>query len=951
MKKQATSQSSRRVLLAVAAFSALAFSPSLAADWEVEENTTLTADKTVDALTVNTGVTLDLNGYKLTCTSLAGEGTITSTYSDLTTSGGTCWASQSEAQDSHGVVANLFNNNFTYTTDASHRFLLSSSKLPVCIDYDFGAGNAQVVNAYKLWAGWKQRAPKAWTLYGSNNDSAYQADSETDWVAIDSHSGEEDWWQTNGNAKDYTADDNTYTCDNTTAYRYYRLKVTERVGSNGYFELVQLEYFDTTPGELHIDVASGSTAWPSSITFSGNVKVVKDGAGTLAGAFQLDDVDFVIESGTVAASGNDMHIGSNVGKSASVTVNGGTLSVSGKQFKVGYYGTGTLTVNEGGTVVVDSGYNTYIAEQSGSSGTINLNGGTLITRRVQNGSGTTPTLNFNGGTLKTNLALSSYGLIRAGITVNVGEGGGTIDSGNLSDATSGNRVFIAAAIGGEGAMRFKGGKTINLEGAMGWTGGTTVELGTRLYVADNEKSATTKSTVLGNLTVDGITYTEDTADIPVFAYAAGGLTASDLEHITFANCGATTAAELADDTTIQVDFVAPVWELTADTTWSALFAEHGTPAADASVIINAASAYTLTIDTDAMVGSLAFTGAGSTTLAVSSDQTLTVGDITGVGAISNSGTIVKTGSGTATLPFDNASTGEVIVNAGTLKVGSKTGEGTEYTVRVKGGATYDVNGVGEVTVKVILEKGAFFTNTGSAITSGRQTVSLTLEGDATVTATKGFGLVGPNHAATTINLDTYTLTVGGTDGQNFDIDNTTINGTGKILVVDGGRLRTQNNASAGANCSLELANNARLGLGRGLSVRNFVNNSGNDTEGGSELTVTGTLTPGSAVRNLKLADGATVKATGTAQVVSGGFAASGTINIDASDITSQQLTGATEDGIPVLTVPVGASTDSVTWKVTDASATNARRRWVDDAGGTTKTLRLVKPTGLILIFR
>ncbi|MBO7308981.1 MAG: hypothetical protein J6V38_05050, partial [Kiritimatiellae bacterium] len=53
-------------------------SSAWAEDWEVRENTALTEDKTVGALIVNSGVTLDLNGYKLTCTSLSGSGTITS---------------------------------------------------------------------------------------------------------------------------------------------------------------------------------------------------------------------------------------------------------------------------------------------------------------------------------------------------------------------------------------------------------------------------------------------------------------------------------------------------------------------------------------------------------------------------------------------------------------------------------------------------------------------------------------------------------------------------------------------------------------------------------------------------------------------------------------------------------------------------------------------------------
>ena len=116
------------------------------------------------------------------------------------------------------------------------------------------------------------------------------------------------------------------------------------------------------------------------------------------------------------------------------------------------------------------------------------------------------------------------------------------------------------------------------------------------------------------------------------------------------------------------------------------------------------------------------------------------------------------------------------------------------------------------------------------------------------------------------------------------------------------------------------------------------------------LNVKGTLTPGNnAIRYLTLANGATVKATGTAQVVNTSFAASGTINIDASDIPAATLRDA-EEGIPVLTVPTAQVPDGVDWEITGAAIDNARWRWVADDGGTTKTLRLFKPTGLILIF-
>ena len=53
------------------------------------------------------------------------------------------------------------------------------------------------------------------------------------------------------------------------------------------------------------------------------------------------------------------------------------------------------------------------------------------------------------------------------------------------------------------------------------------------------------------------------------------------------------------------------------------------------------------------------------------------------------------------------------------------------------GATFDANGVQNLTISVVLEDGAFFVNTGAAIgNTTYQTINVSLEGDATVTAGK-----------------------------------------------------------------------------------------------------------------------------------------------------------------------------------------------------------------------
>ena len=536
----------RKTISAIAAAFALVTGSAQAADdWTVSENFTLTEDMSVGALTVDSGVTLDLAGHKLTCSSLDGSGTITSTEADLTTPSGTCTKVSPSQAYNKTVVDNLFNDNTTYRTDDYSRLALRTSqanqKLPLRVDYDFGDGNAKVVDKYTIYTGASGRAPKSWTLYGSN--SAYGSADEDGWTKIDERTSETGWTnKSSGNA----ADLRTYICANDTAYRYYRLKVTDHNG-NEYFEIVQLEYFKS--GELHLNVESGSATWPASITFTGNIKVVKEGEGVLTSSANLDMNDglFVIAAGTVSSSGNfrlaqtggknvevlvndggTLHSGGVLaigcgGRTARLTVNGGTVySVDNMRVGNSTSSAATLTIN-GGTVQVPS--QKIVTFQDGP-GTVNLNGGMLKTPRITKGTTGAGTLNFNGGTLQAQSGNPSSPYFVAGTlsAVNVLAGDGTIDA-------NGNVAQIGMPLLGEGAMTFKGGSTITLAAANTYTGGTTIELGTTVNASD----ATAKDTILSNLVIDGRAVLEGkTYDVLV----ASDLTASDLENVTLENCAA-----------------------------------------------------------------------------------------------------------------------------------------------------------------------------------------------------------------------------------------------------------------------------------------------------------------------------------------------------------------------------------------------------------------------------
>ena len=206
---------------------------------------------------------------------------------DLTAPGGTCAMSTPDAT-SGGTVANLFNDNFWYQSDATHRVLLDTKyhPFPLRIDYDFGEENAKAVNMCRIYAAYHPRAPKAWVFYGSNDPSAYNATTDDNWVELDARDAQTDWNLGSGTVP---AQSCTKVFRNDTAYRFYRMKIVEKKDSSQqYFDLVQLEYFrvepTVTPGELYVEVAEGTATTNATVAFGGDLKVVKEGGGSFTAA-------------------------------------------------------------------------------------------------------------------------------------------------------------------------------------------------------------------------------------------------------------------------------------------------------------------------------------------------------------------------------------------------------------------------------------------------------------------------------------------------------------------------------------------------------------------------------------------------------------------------------------------------------------------------------------------
>lgn len=318
--------------------------------------------------------------------------------------------------------------------------------------------------------------------------------------------------------------------------------------------------------------------------------------------------------------------------------------------------------------------------------------------------------------------------------------------------------------------------------------------------------------------------------------------------------------------------------------------------------------------------------------------------------ILNNGTVVKRVAGTVLMPFHNDSTGVTTVSSGTLKVASVAGSGTNHTVRVKSGATFDMNGYGENVVSVILEEGANFVNSSSEIGANiKQAKSITLGGNATATATYRFGLVGPGFSETTLTLGSNTLVLNG--AAEFMLCNTSIIGDGTISVTNG-RLCIRNKGSTGEDCTISIGASGKFENNMYFTVKNFVNNGTiaySSDWGRGDLEVTGEFLSKTASFPKLTLTGATVKVTtGAVVTVLDEFNTSDTITIDASEITKEQLNAAEDNRIPVLTVPtnnVGGS-----WAVANPPVAGVFAKWVDNKDGTS-TLCLCKPVGFTIILK
>ena len=476
-----------------------------------------------------------------------------------------------------------------------------------------------------------------------------------------------------------------------------------------------------------------------------------------------------------------------------------TNQLAGSAKSLRFVNTGTITT--AANSLVNFGFSSIAGTNSirkEGAGTLALVGG---------GTGNVPTytggLTINGGTV---IATSTNALGNG--TVTIGSGGGTIGSGRPSSAgTTTLKDFSTRVtslvldgdltLGASGTLAFNTDAASMTFGnvALGGSGERTLTIGSSGTQTIN--GAITGSNVLklestgagtsGLLALSGTsTYSGGTKIGDVVVQASGAGVVNVLGTGTVSMTGAATPTlRLTDGLTLPNDFD----------------------------IGNTTGVKTISSTGDAAISgpiALAETGSGEFILGAISTKTLTVsGNITGAGTLQVGGSGLD---GAVLLTGSNSFLGAVVVDTGTLKLGSAnaipSGVGSTNTVTLSNNGTLDLNGFSTTLKEVTGAAGTIVASAaGSTLTLGADNTSSTLS------AAFGDGTANLNLA----KIGTGTVTVGsslnttGTTSVNGGMLLVTSQGNGGSVAVNaGGTLKGSDSLAgdltvSGAGSTLDLA--------------------------------------------------------------------------------------------------------------------------------------------------
>ncbi len=470
-----------------------------------------------------------------------------------------------------------------------------------------------------------------------------------------------------------------------------------------------------------------------------------------------DVARLLISGGTVGfgfGGGDFNYIGNQAGSSGTVDVTGGSWTY-GSALRVGNDGTGVLNLSGGSGGSANGGAGAgqlLLGYNGGGSGTANVSGGTWVNGTLHVGYSGTGLLNISGGSLSNSY---SYVGSQSGSSGTVNVSGGTWTSGGafaVGNYGTGVLNLTGGTVDASGTYNFIGEKT-GSSGTMNVSGGTwntsTVYLG-------HGGTGVVNLTDTGIITVDS---GNGTLNLGVSSGSSGTLNIG-----TGGAAGTLNAASIYGGSgTAVVNF---------NHTGSLNF----TPTLDGSLSVNHIGPGTTTLTkantytgTTSVLGGTLELGFGTVTAnIISSSSALTLGG----------GTLRLTGAGTQTLNGLTTLAGTasriVLGSNSTLDLGALTSAGSGSSLNFNtaaGGADGDTVGSG-----VVLLSG--------------QTAGSSINTAFTVTDSTGFGLATVNASNQIIRLTTSDLlpASGADSGTDYRIDNnsggSTAAGSSSLIVTD-----------------------------------------------------------------------------------------------------------------------------------------------------------------------
>ncbi|MGU3496664.1 autotransporter-associated beta strand repeat-containing protein [Xanthobacteraceae bacterium A53D] len=430
---------------------------------------------------------------------------------------------------------------------------------------------------------------------------------------------------------------------------------------------------------------------------------------------------------------------------------GGVISGTGSLFK---QGSGTLTL---------TGDNTYTGGTSVTGGRLILSGGSSLSDSnglIIGSAGTVELLDAN----ETVGWLSGAGAVVLGANCLTVAGGGTTFSGSLT---------------GTGCLNKTGTETLALTGTSTYSGGTTISGGT-VQITDAAALGTGPLALSGTGTLQAsgsFTFAQAISLAPVSGTGGGTLLVDDTRTLTLT--GAIAGAGALDKTGAGTLVLGGTNTYGGDTNVMAgtLVATGGQAIGDSSKV-SVASGAAFVVRGNETVGGLSGTG----TLTLDGASLAITGNTTHTsvfnGAITGTGGLTKTGTGSLGLNGANTFTGTTTVSGGSLSVGGSLAG----SVTVEDGAA--LFGRGTIAQNVQIQSGGMLTGSaGAGLTMG----SLELADGASVTAALG----APGGSAV-FNV-TGDLTLDGT----LNVRRTAGFGTGVYRIFNYGGALTDNGMSVG----------------------------------------------------------------------------------------------------------------------------------------------------------